>query len=337
MKKNKRTLTMVITLCALVVLFIGYKAAASMNARREKREADEEAAKNAAVMIADYKYTDARAISYRKKGEDAISIKKGASDLWVSADDETLPISQEKAAYMANALSSIGAASVVNTEDGDADTAAFGLDDPEWTFSITYKNDSTPHTYRLGAYNAFSKSYYFSEDGVDKVYMVVEGLTKFFEYDLHSLADAGTFPILTQDSFQSADVTMAGDTVHLEGEDITAAFIDLHNILQPSSFIEYHVNDTTKAKYGLIQPMADVAFNYTAKVTYTDAEGASSGSAVEQTRSFCIHLGDRFTSEDGDELVPFLADGYSFIYSMPASAAESMLSYFAAGAAEAAE
>lgn len=334
MKNNKRMMTMVITLCALVLLFIVYKAAASMNDQKQRREAAEEAARNATVMIADYKYTDAVAITYQKKGEQPVAIKQDSSSRWVAASDETLPISQEKAAYMANALSSMGASSVVNTEAEDANTAAFGLDDPAWTFSITYKTDNVTHTYRLGAYNEFSKSYYFAEDGVDKVYMIVDGLTSFFEYDLHSLADAGKFPILTQDSFRSVDITMAGETVHAEGEDVTTAFLDLHNILQPSSFIEYHVNDTTKGRYGLIQPQADVAFNYIEKVTYTDSEGATSSSTVEQNRKFTIHLGDKFTAEDGTELVPFLADGYTFIYSMPASAAESMLSYYAAGAGE---
>lgn len=329
MKNNKRLTTMVITLCALVVLFIAYKAAASMNDQRKRREQAEEAEKTKTVMIADFKYTDATAISYQKKGEEEVSIRKDDAGRWVAASDSTLPINQEKAAYMANALASMGATAVVDPEN--ADVSEFGLDDPAWTFSITYKTDNKKHTYEMGGYNEFSKSYYFREEGVDKIYLIVEGLTQFFDYDLHAITDAGKFPVFTAEKFRSVDITMADRTVHLEGEDITASFIEIHNILQPADFVEYHLNDETLTKHGLKTPTATVSFNYKETVTYNDTEGSSSSSTIEQDRSFVIKIGDKYTAEDGSERYAYSSDGYSFIYSMPASAAETIFSCYSAG------
>jgi len=227
---------------------------------------------------------------------------------------------------MANALSSMGAISRVNL-DG-ADTEAFGLDDPEWTFSISYK-DGTSHTYRLGNYNAFSDGYYFKEDGKDDVYLIVGALLDYFDYTLYDLADYGTFPVISSDEFKSVAITMADDTVSLTGDDICTSFLVLANVLQPSQYLEYRQTDDLLAKYGLTKPAANVTYNYAETYTVTDAEGATSDSTFEQALVFSINLGDDF-ERDGTTYTAYTVDGYDFIYYMPASTAESMLSYFAA-------
>ncbi|MBP3919638.1 MAG: DUF4340 domain-containing protein [Clostridia bacterium] len=328
MKQNKRTMTMVIMLCALVVLFVAYKMAASMNDAREARRAEEEAKANETVMIADYKYNEATALSYQQKGKDKISMVVSNSR-WTYADDPTLPLNQTTAAYMAHALASMGAISEVNL-DG-ADRSAFGLDDPAWTFSITYESNGTrtEHTYIQGNYNEFGKGYYFQEVGIDRVYLIVEGLTDYFAYDLHGLADTGTFPVISADRFDSVDITIGGETRHLTGEETANAFITLSDLLQPSSFVEHRITDETRAKYGLTQPTAEVAIKYKETITVADTEGASSNSTVEQIRSFTIQIGDPIEI-DGETYYAYTADGYLFIYYMPSSAAESMMSYFSA-------
>ncbi len=323
MKNNKRLITMVSTLCALVLLFIVYKVAASMNDAKQRQLAAEEAAKNAVTMIADYNYRDAVSLSYQKKGQDKISIEI-QNDRWVYAPDTTFPLNQTTAAYMANALASMGASSTVNL--AEADTTAFGLDDPEWTFTISYK-DGSSHTYYQGSYNDFSKAYYFKEEGIDTVYMIVAGLTDFFSYDLHGLADAGTFPIITADKFDSVILTSGGQTVTLSGDDIAASFVDMGNVLQPSAFLDHHINDTTKAQYGLTQPWMEVSFQYKETITVADAEGASSSSNIEQIRTFKLSLGDD-VEIDGSTYTPYLADGYTFVYYMPSSVSQTMMTYF---------
>lgn len=333
MKQNKRMMTMVTMLCALVVLFVVYKMAASMNDAKLAREAAEQAAKEAEVMIADYDYRDAVALSYQQKGKDAVSVEI-QNDRWVYAPDTTLPLNQTTVAYMANALASMGASSVVNLEG--ADTDAFGLDDPEWTFSVTYEADSgekTEHTYVMGSYNEFGQGYYFKEVGIDKVYLIVEGLTAFFEYDLQEIVDAGTFPVISAEQFDSVDITIGDETRHLTGSDIADAFITLCDTLMPSQYADHHINDETLLQYGLEKPTADISVNYKETITVTDTAGATSSSTLEQLRSFTIHIGDPF-EKDGTEYRAYMADGYTFIYYMPASAAESMMTYFSADLAD---
>ena len=337
MKQNKRLKTMVLTLCALVILFIGYKVAASMNAQRQRELAAEEAARTATPMIADFDYKKAVAISYQKKGGDFVSIavEDAATKRWIYTEDPTYPINQTTATYMAYALASMGAQSVVNLEE--ADPSIFGFEDPAWTFSITYKDANgniTEHTYLQGNYNEFGKASYFKEEGIDdKVYLIIPGLTDYFEYSLHDLADAGKFPIITAEKFDSVDLTVGGEVTHLEGEEITTSFVDLLNILQPSSFIDHHVNNETKAKYGLTEPWMTLTVNYTETITVTDTEGASSTSTIEQKQTFNLQIGDEVTY-DGKQYNAYLADGYTFIYLMPKSMTDTLMTYAAAAAAE---
>lgn len=329
MKQNKRMQTMVIMLCAVVGIFIVYKMAQSMNDAKERKEAAELAAQESELMIAEYDYRDAVALSYTKQGSDPVSVEIQNSR-WVYAEDPTLPLNQTTVAYMANALASMGAQSIVNLEG--ADTTSFGLDDPAWTFSVTYEADDgskTEHTYVQGNYNEFGKGYYFKEVGVDKVYIVVEGLTQFFEYELHEIVDAGTFPVLSADKFESVDITVGDETRHLSGDDIAEAFIPLSDLLVPANYADHHINDTTLQQYGLTDPQMTVSFNYKETVTVQDTAGASSSSTIEQIRGFKIHIGDAF-ERDGQSYTAYLADGYTFIYYMPTSVAESIMTHFAA-------
>ncbi len=330
MKQNRRVITMVGTLCALILLFAVYKAAASMNEARERKEAEEAAKKEAVTMIAEYNYRDAVTLSYQKKGEEEISMRLDDSR-WIYVPDPTLPLKQQTVAYMANALSDMGADSVVNLEG--ADTEAFGLSDPAWTFSISYE-DGTACTYKMGNYNEFSKSYYFQKEGAETVYLVVDGLTDFFEYDLHTLADAGAFPVLTEDRVVALTVAMGDETRRIDAqneaeESIAGEFLLLHNTLQPSCFAEHLINDETLAKYGLDTSDTTVSFHYTETITASDTEGASSDSTVTQERAFTLKLGGDLTI-DGETYTAYTVDGYLFIYYMPKATAESLLTYFAA-------
>ncbi|MCQ2432062.1 MAG: DUF4340 domain-containing protein [Clostridia bacterium] len=328
MRNNKRLITMVATLCALIVLFIVYEAAASMNAARQRREAAEEAAKNATTMIADNDYRKAVAVSYQEKGKPAVALKTD-NGRWAYEPDMTYPINQTTATYMAYALASMAASSTV--DPAEANTAAFGLDDPEWIFSITYDVDGvqTTHNYRQGNYNEFSKSYYFMEDGKDTIYMIFAGLTDFFKYSLHDLADAGTFPIITTDKCDSVNIVLGEESVTLNGEEIAASFVDMMNVLQPSSFADHHINADTLAKYGLSQPWMTVSVNYKETITVQDAEGASSSSTIEQTRSFKLSIGDT-VEIDGEKYTAYIADGYLFIFLMPESVAQTIATYVTA-------
>ena len=224
----------------------------------------------------------------------------------------------------------MGAQSIVNL-DG-ADTASFGFDDPAWTFSVTYEDKDVPrneHTYEMGNYNEFGKGYYFREVGVDKVYIVVEGLTQFFEYELHQIVDAGTFPVLSKDKFDSVDITVGDETRHLTGDDIADAFITISDLLVPANYADHHINEATLQKYGLAEPHTEVSFNYKETVTVQDTAGATSSSTIEQIRGFKIKLGNTF-ERDGQSYTAYLADGYTFIYYMPTSAANSILTHFSA-------
>ena len=328
MKQNKRMLTMVLMLCALVAVFVVYKMADSMNDARARREAEEQAKKDAVVMIAEYNYKDTVAMRYRKRGEEEVALEV-RSGRWVSVDEPLLPLDQSIVATMANALAKMGALSVVELDGADVD--AFGFDDPEWTFSVTYDNDGavSEHTYVRGNYNEFGGGYYFKEVGVDdKVYLIVETLTDYFAYDLYTMADTGTFPVLSADKLTSVDITVDGQTRNVSGETVTEAFITLTDLLKPTSFVEYQITDEILAEYALDTMDTRVSVNYTETLTVTDTAGASSSTSVDQAKTFAIVLGESF-ERDGEQYTPYVVDGYSFVYYMPVSVSESMLTYFA--------
>ncbi len=326
MKNKKRLYTMVGTLCVLLALFIGYKTVVSMNEAKAKKEAEEAAAKEQENVIADYSYKDIVALSYTEKGKETISLVM-ENKRWMYAADATYPLKQETVVYMSNALASMKASSIVKSDTHDLD--AYGLTDPDWRFTVKYADGTGEHThtYLYGAYNDFADAYYFMEEGKETVYLVVAGLTDFFKYSLHDLADAGTFPVISKDKFDSVDLTFGGQTTHLQGEDVTEAFVQLLNVLQPSSFVTHHVNENTKAEYGLTAPWMTVKVNYTETVTVTDTDGEASDSKVEQMRSFTLHLGDAITGADGESVTPYIADGFTFVYTMPASVVTSFESY----------
>ena len=168
------------------------------------------------------------------------------------------------------------------------------------------------------------------ELGKNAVYLIQDTITPSFGYTLKELADTGVFPIITADKLVRVEIEMGGDTVTLEGEEYADSLVEIGNLLQPSEYLSHHINAETKQQFGLEQPRANVVFRYQETVTYSDSEGAISGSTVVQDRTFTIHLGETVETEDGESVTAFLADGYTFIYSMPSSAAESLLSLFAA-------
>ncbi|MBQ4291092.1 MAG: DUF4340 domain-containing protein [Clostridia bacterium] len=326
MKKNRRTLTLLLTLGALILLFAGYKIAESARIQREAQKAAEEAAKNAKVTLINCESREIKAISYQKGKEAPVSICQNASGLWVSADDSTLPISYQKANEIATALAALSASSVVHTDNPDDE--AYGLSDPAWTFSATW--EETEHTFVIGNYSDFSGCYYCREVGKDQVYLIQDTVTSSFGLTLKELTDSGVFPIITADKLVRVEIEMGGETVTLEGVDYEDALVEIGHLLQPSDYLSHHVTDETKLQYGLIKPRATVVYRYEETVTYTDSEGAISGSTVVQERTFTIHLGDRVESEDGKSVTAYLADGYTFIYGMPSSAADTLLSLFSA-------
>ena len=131
MKKNRRTITLLITLGSLVLLFAGYKIAESARIQREAQEAAEEAARSAKVTLIDCEARDIKGISYRKGEGEPVSIRQNAVGSWISSEDSTLPISYQKASGIASTLASFSASSVVNTDNPDDE--AYGLTDPAWT------------------------------------------------------------------------------------------------------------------------------------------------------------------------------------------------------------
>ena len=91
---------MVIMLCAVIGIFIVYKMAQSMNDAKEAREAAELAAQESELMIAEYDYRDAVALSYTKRGGDTVSVEIQNSR-WTYTDDPTLPLNQTTVAMAA--------------------------------------------------------------------------------------------------------------------------------------------------------------------------------------------------------------------------------------------
>jgi len=187
MKKRKnKFIPLIVLIVILAALMIGYSVLASANDRREAEQLAEEEAANAVTLIAEYDYTTVTELSYQAKGSDPITFTQSAG-VWAYTGDAHFPLNQTIPAQMAYAISTIAVEAVIT--EGEA--ADYGLDDPAYTIRVSYA-DGNAHTYKIGDYNSFNASYYFSMDG--SLYMVAEGLLPYFQYELNDLLALDTLP-----------------------------------------------------------------------------------------------------------------------------------------------
>jgi hypothetical protein len=188
-KKKNKLVPLLAAVLTLAVLGGVYALVLADNARKAAEAAAEEAAKNAKIMLAEYKNTDVRFVEYSYEGE--VIRLENKNDFWYNADDNTFPLSQTQPASMASALATIAADRLV--EESASDFATYGLDEPYAYIYVKY-SDNTGMKMVFGDLNSFTGSRYMNIDGTGKVYLVQTGLLDYFKYTHNDLMTHDTVP-----------------------------------------------------------------------------------------------------------------------------------------------
>lgn len=207
MKKNKGAkLLFVFALLALLIVVYVVLIPKLQPEQTVETEAETE-------VIADYKTDDLTELSYTYAPNDiSLSFRyKSTNFTWYLDGDENFPVDQTTLNAMATAVVSISADRKLGSDE--ISRADAGLDAPDYTITAKYGNNT--FTYYIGAYNSFTKSYYFAVDGDDSIYMIPSGLQSNFQYELLGLAAYETIPTFTTDTVSGYDVvtTMLSYTI----------------------------------------------------------------------------------------------------------------------------
>jgi hypothetical protein len=315
-KKKNRLIPLLAGVLTLAVLGGVYVLVLAGNVRKAAEEAAEEAAKNAKIMLAEYKNTDVRFVEYSYEGE--VIRLENKNDFWYNADDNYFPLDQNYPSSMASALASIAADRLV--EESASDFATYGLDEPYAYIHVKYR-DNTEIKMVFGDLNSFTGSRYMNIDGTGKVYLVQTALLDYFKYthnDLitHDKIPAIDFAALTEikvtnlsddgttsveryykvtppatDTGESAGKTAADAVWMLEVDSGEPAEVDKDTVqkqldsvtgLQLVDCVAYNVrDDETLRKYGLGSAAAKtIAVKYTEKVEVTGETSPISSTAA---------------------------------------------------------
>lgn len=234
MKQGK---TLIILLVIAALLFGGYFALSAMNRKNEQDKAEQE------EEIVLFEAESLTALSF----EGLEFIKEAGTGLWLYPADPTFPLSQtELDALEAGALR-LAAARLV--EDSRQNDAAYGLDEPDITFSLTDKNGVTV-TCQVGDLNSFTFGYYARVNDDDAVYLLSESPVESFRCDLPDLVQKETIPAILPENLTSIEIVSPAGSRTLKPDDAEAqSLLSAICSLSQDEIAAWQVTDF--AKYGL--------------------------------------------------------------------------------------
>lgn len=314
-KKKNKFVPLVVLLTALAVLLGVYRFITVRNARRETERQEELQANEQKQMIAEYDYTTVTHLSYTKKGGEKLSFSVEGGT-WVLDSDRHFPLDITTVTKMAAAIAQIAVECEV---DGGSDESVYGLDDPEYTITVSY-SEGGEHTYKIGSYNSFNSSYYFSADG--DYYMIASGLLPYFNYTLDELMLLDTNPSSEWSDvsyINSITVTRGGEErqIGISGRE---EFVSLFAALPYTDCADYYADADERDMYGLTGEKK-ITVNYKKVNTVTDSDGNSSKTYLD--RDYTVIFGNE--NEDGK--VFFSPSGSNIVYFASADAVESLLAF----------
>lgn len=195
----KKSMTLLLAIGALALIAGGYFLVSSLVADDEPPEEDGGTVQTQVLKIDG----ELAKIDYTYGGE-RIVLEKNGEGLWQKADDASFPVSADAAETLEAVLGSVEVLREI--APGDADTALFGLDEPQLVVSAAAA-DGEAVTYRVGIYNSALGGYYALRDGSDAVYLIAEAMPAAFTNGLYSIAAADAYPQIS--SVNVTDITLS--------------------------------------------------------------------------------------------------------------------------------
>ncbi|MFA6947883.1 MAG: DUF4340 domain-containing protein [Eubacteriales bacterium] len=273
--QKKRIITLVILICAAAALAVIYFAVTGKSDGAQN-DAETTQTTDTTVYVAQDDASTITAISYTWQGQTVDLVYSSDMGKWTWADDRAFPLKYDYPASMATAISTILCDRFV--EDSAEHFEEFGLNEPYLSITAVYGDVS--HTYNIGAYNSFSKNYYFNIGGTNKVYMVAAGLLPYFEYTLLDMAAVDDPPVLSDTAlYEIKSVSADGSTLDADAATAAAAAVG-----------KISIRGITAAAYDIAVEGAhtfDIA--YTESTTVTNEDGSLSSTVhVDKALSLSV-------------------------------------------------
>lgn len=296
MKKKK---SIYVLLGALVVLLAVYFGLQAYNkGQQDKKTKKAEAEK---IQITDVDTDDVNGLSYTN-GSAVMDFTKN-DGTWHVKDDQDFPLSQSSIETM---ITSAGKLTAVRKLSDADELSDYGLDQPEYTITLTDENGSKTE---LLVGNAAGEDYYVKAEGEDTIYTIDSALVQGLVFSKDDLLQMETFPVISTSAIEKVVITQNGtDTTYKsDNKDDEDAVDTIGGGLGAVSFkkcVDYSLTDEKLSQYGL-----DEASRTKVAVTYKDS------SKKKQTAVFYIgktttedNAAYNYVQLDGSKMVNLVAE-----------------------------
>ena len=281
--KNKQTMKMAAAVIVLVAAVGVYFGVTLWN----KAETQKEEAADASIKLLDVSEENITKFSYEYLDETFTFVKEDGT--WYLDSDHDFPVKQTS---IEGKLSSVASTTASRQIEISTDKLAdYGLDEPVNTISVT-DADGNETTFEIGDQNGTSSEYYCRLNGGNQVYMISSSLNSMMSFDIYTIADMSTFPILSGDSIKEMTVDNGEGAVTLDSEEDAAAFTAISSLYY-TSHVDYNCEDMSK--YGLDEP------SYTVVVKYLETSQESSQDGETESETDETALENDETESETDE------------------------------------
>ncbi|MCI8332782.1 MAG: DUF4340 domain-containing protein [Clostridiales bacterium] len=225
---------------------------------------------------------------------------------WVYNEDSHFPLNTDLVNTTLEALSSISAIEVLAREGEDV--AAYGLDAPQMTVSVTESADDGEQTTRflIGNYNSFNGYYYMMIEGGDDVFIIDNKLVDLCGKEEKDFVRLDTLPEnLTADNITAITVNYQGEEHKFTEE--SENFADLAKAAGALSLAQYEKYYVDKENDPL---PVEIVISYSDTVN-SSAEGSSSVTSA-------VNYEYKITASDHveDGMVFFTVEDSTILYRM---------------------
>ncbi len=300
MKKNNRTAQLLLlTVCLVCIIVIGYLAIARFGWFSKKSANDTapqdstESTPTTSRLIDGYFYDSAVAFSFQgEKHESPLSYTFDGKH-WIWDGDADFPVNETMLYSMTYTVTNLTASRVLSADE--LDMTEIGLRNPTTHCTITY-NDGTAFTLSFGIENTALNSVYAaisrSDDGAvsetdSTVYLVDAEILSLFQYSLLETCTADALPDFTIRTIHEMEITYPDSTVSTLTDRATAPFSAMES-MAIRGVVDYKPSAEASKHYGLDDTQAT-----TVKITYeeiTNVNDSSGTSSYQVTVSKTIVL-----------------------------------------------
>jgi len=214
MNKKLRVLIILGVLCLAIIGYLAVNAVVSKDSEEET-----------GIVLSSVNVEDIISFSYQHHDDEEYDDQlynficdKG---VWYYEPDKAFPVSQNMASAKAQVISKVTAQRVV--EENPSDLAAYGLDKPYLTVTLSDKDDT--YTYFVGDYNASTTTYYITQEGSNTVYLADADLFLAFDVQIWDMMQKQEVSIPDYESYTKVAIKNNQYNIVLKKDKLEADYI----------------------------------------------------------------------------------------------------------------